>query len=262
MQSSPLSRNLIVGFVGARFFGDLFGAQSTDAAARSLPRDTHPRCSGGRLRRRQAACRLSAVPIEAAGGGAARSPDATVAAEAAAPLPPSAGATPAELSRDLTPWGMFASADIAVKAVMLGLAFASVLTRTIWLAKTFELVAARRRLSRGQRALATAHSLAQAIRSAGAASSHVAQLLHAVQGELHRSPDLPTSDMGRQPRLDQPIFLTVKSNLTLMLGEGSISHSELESALDAASKGDRTQRVFLRADKSVAYRNLMDTMNA
>jgi biopolymer transport protein ExbD len=75
------------------------------------------------------------------------------------------------------------------------------------------------------------------------------------------SVDLPTSNVERQPRPDEPIFLTVKSDLTLALGDASISRSDLQLALDAASKGDRTQRVFLRADKSVAYGNLMDTMN-
>jgi biopolymer transport protein ExbD len=75
------------------------------------------------------------------------------------------------------------------------------------------------------------------------------------------SVDLPTSNVERQPRPDEPIFLTVKSDLTLALGDASISRSDLQSALDAASKGDRTQRVFLRADKSVAYGSLMDTMN-
>jgi biopolymer transport protein ExbD len=75
------------------------------------------------------------------------------------------------------------------------------------------------------------------------------------------SVDLPTSNVERQPRPDEPIFLTVKSDLTLALGDASISRSDLQLALDATSKGDRTQRVFLRADKSVAYGNLMDTMN-
>ena len=74
--------------------------------------------------------------------------------------------------------------------------------------------------------------------------------------------DLPTSNAERQPRPEQPIFLTVKSDLTLALGDASIARSDLQPALDAASRGDRTQRVFLRADKSVAYGNLMDTMNA
>jgi biopolymer transport protein ExbB len=85
---------------------------------------------------------------------------------------------------------MFMSADIVVKAVMLGLIFASVLTWTIWLAKTLELWGARRCLNRAQRSLAAVRSLAEAAKAAAAASQHVAKLLEAVQTELHRSPDL------------------------------------------------------------------------
>ena len=50
------------------------------------------------------------------------------------------------LPRDLSPWGMFMAADIVVKAVMVGLAFASVLTWTIWFAKAIELMRARRNM--------------------------------------------------------------------------------------------------------------------
>jgi biopolymer transport protein ExbD len=74
--------------------------------------------------------------------------------------------------------------------------------------------------------------------------------------------DLPTSNAERRPRPDQPIFLTIKPDLTLALGDAPVSRAELGTALDAASNGDRTQRVFLRADKAVAYGSLMDTMNA
>jgi len=73
--------------------------------------------------------------------------------------------------------------------------------------------------------------------------------------------DLPTSNVERQPRPDQPIFLTIKSDLSLALGDTPVARDALQSTLDTLSKGDRTQRVFLRADKSVAYGNLMDTMN-
>jgi biopolymer transport protein ExbD len=73
--------------------------------------------------------------------------------------------------------------------------------------------------------------------------------------------DLPTSNAERQPRPDQPIFLTIKSDLTLALGDAPVARTALQGTLDAASKGDRTQRVFLRADKAVAYGNLMETMN-
>jgi biopolymer transport protein ExbB len=52
----------------------------------------------------------------------------------------------ATLPRDLSPWGMFTQADIIVKAVMIGLVIASVVTWTVWLAKTIELIAAKRRL--------------------------------------------------------------------------------------------------------------------
>ncbi len=59
----------------------------------------------------------------------------------------------ATLPHDLSPWGMFLGADIVVKAVLIGLAFASVLTWTIWLAKSFELSGARRRARGALRAL-------------------------------------------------------------------------------------------------------------
>jgi biopolymer transport protein ExbB len=127
------------------------------------------------------------------------SPPATgapAAAERSTDVPPAADqtATAALLPRDLTPYGMFMSADIIVKAVMLGLIFASVLTWTIWLAKTLELWGARRRLNRAQRALAAARSLAEGARAAAAASPQVAKLLEAVETELHRSPDLRDVD--------------------------------------------------------------------
>src|SRR5262245_48918734 len=51
-----------------------------------------------------------------------------------------------KLPRDLSPWGMFMAADIVVKSVMVGLAFASVLTWTIWFAKAIELMMARRHM--------------------------------------------------------------------------------------------------------------------
>ena len=61
---------------------------------------------------------------------------------AALGMPPDvalAASDAAQLPRNLSPWGMFESADIVVKAVMIGLAFASLATWTIWLAKTVEI---------------------------------------------------------------------------------------------------------------------------
>jgi biopolymer transport protein ExbB len=103
-------------------------------------------------------------------------------------------ATSAVYPRDLTPYGMFMSADIIVKAVMIGLMFASVLTWTIWLAKTLELLGVRRRLNRAQRSLRAARSLADAVPAAAAASPHVAFLIEAVGAELARSSDRRDSE--------------------------------------------------------------------
>src|SRR5262247_4248822 len=70
-------------------------------------------------------------------------------------LPTISAVGSSDLPRDLSPWGMFLSADPLVKAVLLGLAFASVVTWTVWLAKTIELLAANRRVRRGLAALAS-----------------------------------------------------------------------------------------------------------
>ena len=55
------------------------------------------------------------------------------------------------LPRDLSPWGMFLNADIVVKAVMVGLAFAVLVTGTVWLAKTIELRIAKKARAAGSR---------------------------------------------------------------------------------------------------------------
>ena len=70
------------------------------------------------------------------------------------------------MSHDLSPWGMYKNADIIVKTVMIGLAIASVITWTIWIAKGFELLGAKRRLRSEIAALKRARNLDEA--SAGA----------------------------------------------------------------------------------------------
>jgi biopolymer transport protein ExbD len=74
--------------------------------------------------------------------------------------------------------------------------------------------------------------------------------------------DLPASSAQRQPRPEKPLFLTLKSDLSLAIGDNPVSRDGLGSTLDAATSGDREQRVFLRADKQVAYGELMGVMNA
>src|SRR5437868_1966726 len=101
----------------------------------------------------------------------------------AAPEPAASDTVTAMLPRDLTPWGMFLGADVVVKAILIILAIASLMTWTIWLYKMYELWAARRQLAQAQSALAAARSLTEASTAASAASSHVAMLLQAVETE-------------------------------------------------------------------------------
>jgi len=95
----------------------------------------------------------------------------------------------AQLPHDLSPWGMFMAADWIVKAVMIGLAFASVVTWTVWLAKTLELAFSRARLRRALKGYLVSASLEEA-RRVGAAGPAGA-MLKATDLELQRSGDLP-----------------------------------------------------------------------
>jgi biopolymer transport protein ExbB len=94
-----------------------------------------------------------------------------------------------KLPRDLSPWGMFMAADIIVKAVMIGLAFASVLTWTIWFAKAIELLAARRRMRTAIEKLGQARSWSEANTRTKGRDGGVAALLRAADTELRMSAD-------------------------------------------------------------------------
>ncbi|MFC5396175.1 TonB system transport protein ExbD [Bosea vestrisii] len=73
--------------------------------------------------------------------------------------------------------------------------------------------------------------------------------------------DLPVSNAQPQPRPDKPVFLTVKQDLSLALGNDTVPREQLQATLDRQTSNDREQRVFLRADGAVAYRELMEVMN-
>jgi biopolymer transport protein ExbD len=73
--------------------------------------------------------------------------------------------------------------------------------------------------------------------------------------------DLPASTAQPSQRPDKPIFVTIKPDLTLTVGETPVVQGALAEALDAASGSDKSQRIFLRGDKSIAYGSVMDMMN-
>jgi biopolymer transport protein ExbB len=90
---------------------------------------------------------------------------------------------------ELSPWSMFLSADILVKAVMIGLAFASLVTWTIFIAKSFEFLFANRLLKRSLARIANCRSLAEAQLALGAHRNVLAALLGAAMREVALSAD-------------------------------------------------------------------------
>jgi biopolymer transport protein ExbD len=73
--------------------------------------------------------------------------------------------------------------------------------------------------------------------------------------------DLPASTAQPQQRPDKPVFVTIKPDLTLAVGDSSVNQDGLPAAVIAATSGDKQQRIFLRGDKSIAYGHVMETMN-
>lgn len=97
------------------------------------------------------------------------------------------------LAADMSPWGMFQNADVIVRGVMIGLALASVLTWTLWLSKSLELFAAKRRLHHELSHLKQARSLPEARRNASAGGLSLA-LIEDAQDELQLSASARSND--------------------------------------------------------------------
>jgi len=173
-------------------------AVMTAALLMALPFAAHAQSSGQ-------------VGGQATPGGAAVSPPATTAPATGAvpaPLAPSASAptappapasaalpgehmiSGADLPEDLSPWGMFENSDLVVKAVIIGLAFASLVTWTVWLAKTLELRRARGEVRRGLRVLNNSVTLAQAHDQLSDGDTPVSQLMRAAGQEIRLSANL------------------------------------------------------------------------
>jgi biopolymer transport protein ExbD len=73
--------------------------------------------------------------------------------------------------------------------------------------------------------------------------------------------ELPASAVEPAPRPDKPVFVTVKPDLTIGVGEDIIPRDALGAALDTATRSNKDERIFLRADKAVSYGDLMEVMN-
>jgi biopolymer transport protein ExbB len=136
-----------------------------------------------------------AVAQPAAAPSAAAAPASALDAPVAAPSPAAdANADSGHSVRSLTtglhelsPWTMFLNADILVKAVMIGLALASLSTWTILIAKSIEFSVLRRKVRNGLRKVSGAKSLAEAQLALGSSRNVLASLLHAAIAELRLS---------------------------------------------------------------------------
>src|SRR5271170_6475827 len=126
-------------------------------------------------------------PAPAASPAAPAQPTATNSAVPNAEAPPVGVAT---LPRDLSPWGMFLNAAPIVKAVMIGLAFASLMTWTVWIAKSLELRSARSSIRKAVGVLGRCVTLAQANAQLGDGDGPAAQLMQAAAGEIRFSANL------------------------------------------------------------------------
>jgi biopolymer transport protein ExbB len=151
-----------------------------------------------------------AAPSVAQQAPAASQPPAALPQAAAPTAPLDAAATPAEREgkllkaaaaelRELSPWSMFKSADVLVKAVMIGLAFASLVTWTIFIAKMLELTVVQRKLRSALVKIADARSLAEAQFALGAKGSVLASFLAAAMREARLSAGI-SSDAGIKER--------------------------------------------------------------
>ncbi|MHC2620048.1 biopolymer transport protein ExbB [Bradyrhizobium huanghuaihaiense] len=141
----------------------------------------------------------AAAPVTAPMAAAPAAPSAAAAPTAAAPAAKSEAVSTAPAMKELSPWVMFMSADVIVKAVMIGLAFASLMTWTVLIAKSIELSVASAKLRSALKKVAEARSLAEAQMALGAKEGILPSFLAAALREARMSAGL-SSDAGIKER--------------------------------------------------------------
>jgi TonB system transport protein ExbD (group 1) len=73
--------------------------------------------------------------------------------------------------------------------------------------------------------------------------------------------NLPASTAQEQPRPDKPVFVTIKPDATIAVGETVVARQGLAEALDAATNNHKDETIFVRGDKQLNYGDLMGVMN-
>ncbi|MFC5517500.1 tonB-system energizer ExbB [Kaistia terrae] len=173
------------------------------APASSAPSETAPPASGevAPTPSSPAAAPSDNAPASVAPSDNAPAPVATPPTVAAEPAPTQAEPASAadmltqflspeprsDLPHNLSPWGMFMAADWVVKAVMIGLALASLITWTIWLSKSVEIACARARIRRALSTIQSSSSLAEASRVLSGRGGPAAFMVRSAEDELRQS---------------------------------------------------------------------------
>ena len=73
--------------------------------------------------------------------------------------------------------------------------------------------------------------------------------------------DLPASTAKPVPRPEKPVFLSVKADQNLYVGDDKVERTQLGQILDAKTHGNKDTTIFFQADKGVDYGDLMEVMN-
>ncbi|QLF68226.1 TonB system transport protein ExbD [Peteryoungia desertarenae] len=73
--------------------------------------------------------------------------------------------------------------------------------------------------------------------------------------------DLPASSAEPAQRPDEPVYVTLKPDLTLAIGNDPVAREQLGVEVERATGGNKDARIFLRADKAVDYGSFMEVMN-
>ncbi|HEY2451492.1 MAG TPA: TonB system transport protein ExbD [Scandinavium sp.] len=73
--------------------------------------------------------------------------------------------------------------------------------------------------------------------------------------------NLPASSSQPQPRPEKPVYLSVKADNTLFLGNDPITDDTMVNAINALTEGKKDTTIFFRADKTVNYETMMKVMD-
>ena len=201
MKTTTLQASLAAAvMLAAAWFTSPVSAQTQTPPAAAAQSTTQPSAAGPVPSATTPATTAPGAPAPASTATAPAVPKASPAATVTTTTAkPDAATAIAPAMKELSPWVMFMSADVIVKAVMIGLAFASLVTWTVFIAKSIELSVASTKLRSALKKIAETRSLAEAQMALGAKEGILPSFLAAALREARMSAGL-SSDAGIKER--------------------------------------------------------------